>query len=161
MAGFGALAQAQHPFTAVPVMVFDLLQCLYGNRAQVFIRVVAKPFVLQEIKCIVEKLPGDRGPEIAIGLLDQKVIQVFMFVAQHGQGILIRLLTGQGSDVLEDESRLANEIERNIGHGDVLLEDGTVAAPLPQSLAKDEGAVGEMEEVLNFGFHDGIKVMDD
>jgi len=50
---------------------------------------------------------------------------------------------------------LADEVEGDIGEGDILFEYRAVAAPFADALAEDEGVVCEVEEVFDFSVHDG------
>ena len=56
-------------------------------------------------------------------------------------------LIGQAKKV----SRLSDEIERDVGERDVLLEDGAVAAPLGKPVPQDQAIVAQAEQILEEG----------
>ena len=51
----------------------------------------------------------------------------------------------------EQQARLADQVERDVGERQVLLEDRAVPAPLRQALAEDQRVVGEAEDVVEVG----------
>ena len=62
----------------------------------------------------------------------------------------IRLLIPEGSRMLELEEvrRLADEIERDVGQRDVLLENRRMPTPLRQSMTENESIVAEAKKIL-------------
>ncbi len=58
------------------------------------------------------------------------------FLAQIGQLVLV---AGQG----EQDAGLTEQVERDVGQGDLLLQDRGVAGPLAQPVGEDQGVVPE------------------
>ena len=114
---------------------------------------IAQPLILQQVESIVKKLACYRSAEVAIGLFDEEMIEILMFVPEHSQCVFISLLTGQCCDVLIDKPALPDEVECDVGHGDILLEHRAMPAPFTEPLAEDEGAVGEVEKEFDMSIH--------
>jgi hypothetical protein len=49
---------------------------------------------------------------------------------------------------LEEQIRLANQVESDVREGDVFFQDRRVSAPLREAVTEDEAVVGESEEIL-------------
>ena len=56
-------------------------------------------------------------------------------------------LTGMG----EQCARLAHQIQRHVGHGDIFFQRRPVATPLRQTLAQDQAGVADAQQVLHVG----------
>jgi hypothetical protein len=47
---------------------------------------------------------------------------------------------------------LANQIQRNIGKGYILLQDRTMPGPFAVAMSEDQGIVGQMKDIEGFIF---------
>ena len=86
-------------------------------------------------------------------LLGDGEVAVVALVAQVGQLVFVVLaasaleLAGMG----EQRTRLAHEVERDVGHRDVFLQHWRVAAPLAQALRQHQAGVADAQQVLHGG----------
>lgn len=76
--------------------------------------------------------------EVAVRLLDELRVPEGALLAEVGQFVLV-------ADEGEQDAGLAEEVECDVGQGDLLLQDGGGARPLPQAVGEDEGVVAEGE----------------
>ncbi len=51
---------------------------------------------------------------------------------------------------------MTDQVERDVGHRDVFLENRAVAAPLAQPMAEDEAVVTQSQQVLEKGSHESF-----
>jgi hypothetical protein len=85
--------------------------------------------------------------------LDQGVVAELVRVAEVGQPVFRALAALQRGGQLVEQARLADQVEADVGQGDVLFEDGAVPAPLGIALAEDQGIVGEVQQVVDGRAH--------
>jgi hypothetical protein len=64
-----------------------------------------------------------------------------MVRAQKRELILVSSRGFQAARVGQEEPRLADQIERNVGERELFLENRCVSAPLGQALSEDERAI--------------------
>ena len=69
-------------------------------------------------------------------------------VAEVRQRVLVAPLPFDLAGALQEQRRLADEVERDVGERDVLLEDRRVPAPLGQPVAQHEPVVAEPQQIL-------------
>src|SRR3970040_2267636 len=87
---------------------------------------------------------GER--EITAGKLhDQRVPEINRF-AEIGEVVGGPRLPLRLSSQLQQEVRLADEVERHVGQRDVFLEDWPMAAPLGEAMAEDQAIVAQAKE---------------
>ena len=101
------------------------------------------------------ELPRDRVGVVAVRLLDQQQIAEVAAIAKQCELVLgappaIHACLDFGG-IREPHSRLAEQIETDIGKGDVFLEHGTVSEPLAQALGEDQIAVGQAQQIIEEG----------
>ncbi|GAA2467582.1 hypothetical protein GCM10010405_60290 [Streptomyces macrosporus] len=74
--------------------------------------------------------------EVAVGPLHELDVGELPLLAEVGQLVLVAHHRQQGAG-------LAQQVQRDVGEGDLLLQDGGVSGPLPQALGEDQGVVAE------------------
>jgi hypothetical protein len=137
MADLGAVAQAQGPLLGVVAVVGDLLDRLRRERRE---RAVAgSEFGVQQVLVGGEvQLAGDGVGEVAVGLLHELEVGEGALLAQIRQLVLV---AGQG----QQHAGLAEQVERDVGEGDLLLQDGGVADAFAQAVGEHQRVVAEGE----------------
>ncbi len=89
-----------------------------------------------------QKLPSDRLPEIAVRLLHQQAILEIENVAAERQLVGI-------AGLAQKQRRLTDQVESEIGEGQVDLERRRVPAPFAQPLAEDQRVIAEPLQVVD------------
>jgi hypothetical protein len=97
---------------------------------------------------VEEELPHHRVTEVALRLLDQQAIAVLHALAEVGERVLVAPRALDLAREPEDRRRLPDEVERDVGRRDVLLEDRSVPRPLRHPVPEHETVVAEPEQVL-------------
>ena len=141
-------------------VIARLLQRLAGDRGQ--LRVAGAP---QRLPVLLEPLRQQQVAQHGVGevtagrmraaaphrLLDQREVEVVTFLAQEGELVLVVPLPIELPGVREQRARLTQQVQREVGEGDVLLENGAVAAPFTQALGMDQAGVGQSQHVAHRG----------
>jgi hypothetical protein len=70
-------------------------------------------------------------------------------VAEIREAVLVAAPAFEPPGVREEHARLTDQIERDVGEGDVFFQDRPVAAPFGQALAEDKRAVAEAQQVVD------------
>ena len=96
----------------------------------------------------VEQLAHYGGGKVAVRLLDQQHVAVGMLVAQEGEVVLVAPLALDDAGMSVEQPRLANEVERQIGERDVLLQHRRVTRPLRQPVPEHQRIVGKAQRVV-------------
>ena len=94
----------------------------------------------------IEQLAHHGGGEVAVRLLDQQQVGVGMLVAQVGERILVASLAFDLAGIGVEQPRLPDQVERQVGERDVLLQHRRLARPFRQPMAEDQRIVGKAEE---------------
>src|SRR5438874_13709521 len=89
----------------------------------------------------IKQVPRNRLREIAVGLLDKTAILEVEHVAMERQ--LIRV-----SGFAEQVSRLADQVEREVGEADVDLKHRPMPAPFAKPLSEHERIVAEPQQIF-------------
>ena len=110
-----------------------------------------EPVQQQHAPGVEEELAHDGAAEFAVGELDQLDVAVVDGIAEIGQGVLVALFPLDLAGQMEEVRRLPDEVERDVGERDVLLEDGAVAAPFGQPVTQDQAIVAQPEQILEEG----------
>ena len=103
--------------------------------------------------------------EVAVRALDEQQVAEVPGVAQVGEVVGGAALALDLGGEAEPHLRLADQVERDVGERDVLLERRRVAAPLGDAVAEDQGRVADAEQVLEkaswpasgAGIRDGVR----
>ena len=90
----------------------------------------------------------DRKGKVAARQLRQGDIEVIALVAQKRQLVFVKTLPIDLASQREHRTRLANQIESDIGHGNVLFQNRRVPAPFADALGQDETAIANAQQVL-------------
>ena len=85
--------------------------------------------------------------EIAIGQFHQRGVQELGCLAPVREGILVAAQSLKLAGVGVEETRLAEQVECNIGHRDVFFDDRPMAAPLRQALREDQRAIRDPQQI--------------
>ena len=151
----GAVAEADDPAGGVLLVVARFLHRLAGDRREL---AVARP-----VELLPEQLQEDRDGEVAqhrhrevaARQLDQRAVAKVALVAQEGELVLVVAraaeLALELAGARQHRARLADEVERHVGEGDVFLDDRRVAAPLGEALRQDQAGVADAQQVLHRG----------
>ena len=106
----------------------------------------------QDVPLIEQELPRDRVGVVAVRLLDEQQVAEFAAVAEVRELVLAaarrRVARLDLAGVREPQPRLAEQVEPDVGRGDVLLEHRALADPLAQPLGEHEAVVGEAQQVV-------------
>ncbi len=86
--------------------------------------------------------------EVAVRQLDQADVAELDRVAEIRQRVLVAPLPLDLAGQLQEARRLPDEVERDVGERDVLLEDRPVPAPLRQPVPEHQPIIAEPEQVL-------------
>ncbi len=78
----------------------------------------------------IEQLPYHGHGEVAVELLHQQQIGIAVLVAQVGKVILAAALAFDLAGILIVEPRLPDQVEREVGERDILLQHRRLARPL-------------------------------
>ena len=85
------------------------------------------------------------SPKSPFGCSTSVRLQVLRFLAQVGELVLVAAAALEFARVGEQQPRLAEEVERDVGEPEVLLERGRMADPFAEPLPEHEARVGERE----------------
>ena len=125
-------------------MVGDFLHRLVRELAEELVARSRQALQQHMLPGRVEQVPRDRLGEVAIGLLDQQAIAEIEHVAVEGELVAVARLVQQ-------QRRLADQVEREVGETDVDLEHRPVPAPFAQALAEDQRVIAEAQEIVGAG----------
>src|SRR4029077_3235838 len=142
------VAQPEDPVAAVAHVIASLLVRLGRDSGELGVGRPSEPVQQQHAPDVEEELPHDGAAEVAVGELDQLDVAVGDAVAEVGEGILVAPLPLYLAGQPEEVRRLPDEVERDVGERDVLLEDGAVTAPFGQPVAQDQAVVPQPEQIL-------------
>ena len=92
----------------------------------------------------VEQVPRDGLREVAIGLLDQQAILEVEYVAVEGQLVAV-------AGVVQQQRRLADQVEREVGEADVDLERRAVPAPFAEPLSQHQRVIAQTQQIVDAG----------
>ncbi len=137
MALLGAVPEPEDPLLGVVAVVGHLLDGLgrqWGERA-----VPGRQPLVQQVLVDGEvELPDDGVGEVPVGLLDQLEVAEGALLAEVGQLVLV-------AGEREQHPRLSQQVQGDVGEGDLLLQNGGVAGPLPQPVREHQRVVAEGE----------------
>ncbi len=138
----GAVAQAQRPGHGV-VAVVTGLGCGVGGDGGERTATGGELRVQQLLPGGVEQLPDDGVREVPVRLLDELEVAEVALVAAERQLVLV---AREG----EQRAGLAEQVEREVGEGHLLLQDGRVPGPFGEPVGEDQRVVAEGEGRLPF-----------
>ncbi len=95
----------------------------------------------------VEQVPCNRLREIAVRLLDQKTVLEIEHVAVKRELVAV-------ASFAQEQRRLPDQVERQVGEADVDLEHGSVPAPFADALPQHQSVVAEAQEIFCAGIDD-------
>ncbi len=137
MADVRAVTEPQGPLFGVVAVVGDLLDGLGGERREQ--AVAGGQFGVEQVLVGGEvQLAGDGVGEVAVGLLHQLEVGEGALLAQIRQFVLV-------ADQRQQHAGLAEQVQGDVGEGDLLLEDGGVAGPLAEAVREHQRVVAEGE----------------
>jgi hypothetical protein len=94
------------------------------------------------------KLSDDRHREIAVCLFDQKQIPKLVGITKKSELIFGAPLSFDFRGISKPELRLSVQVERDVGQREILLQDWPTTAPFSETLAQNETAIPEAENVI-------------
>ena len=153
----GPLREGEEPTAGVVAVVGELLDGLGGDGREHGVDAVDEPLHDRQAPRGEHQQPRDRHREVAVVGLDEPHVAELTGLTEEGQRVLgrHRRPLGQRRDdgriggrrTGEQQTRLAEQVERDVGQRDVLLEVGRAAAPLRQPVGVDERVVAEHQAV--------------
>ena len=99
------------------------------------------------MKRVDEHLTHDGLAEISVRLLDQRRIQVFALLAQERDFVLAAAAALDLTRIGEEQPRLADEIQRNVGEPQILLERRRMADPFAEPLSEHQAEIAETQHI--------------
>ena len=142
-----AIAEPHQPAAAEAIVVTRLPHCLRRDRREARVGGVLEGGVQLELPGIDQPLPHDRVAEVAVRLLGEGEVQELRRISQEGERVLVAPAAFELAGIREEQPRLADEIEREIGEPQVLLERRRMANPLSEALAEHKRGVGKAQDV--------------
>src|ERR1019366_1721167 len=143
-----AASAPQHPVAAVAQMIAVLLQRLRRDRRERRERAPLQRIPLQHTVRVEQELPHDREREIADGEFHELRVAILRLGAEIRERVLVARRPFGLAGELEQRAALPHEVERDVRHRNVFLEDRTVSAPLAHAVAEHEAVVPEPQEGL-------------
>jgi hypothetical protein len=130
-----AVAEAQRPLLGVVPVVGHLVDGLGRQRGR--LAAGGRECLVQQFLVDREaELAGDGVGEVAVREFHQLHVVELVLLAQEGQLVLVPGERQQGAG-------LAQQVQRDVGEGDVLLQHRRVPGPLPQPLGQHQGVVAQ------------------
>jgi hypothetical protein len=126
-------------------VVGDLLDRLAGHGGQGRVGRVEQAPVDHQLVCREAELAGHGRGEVAIGLFDQQAVDPVPLVPQVGEVVLAAAGAVDRARVGEQGASLAQQVEGDVGQGDVLFDGGRLGRPLTQPVRADQRIVAEAE----------------
>lgn len=142
----GATREAQHPLHGVIAVVVDLLERFLGDRGEGLVAAAAQRRVELEHVGRHDELSGDRLGEVAVGLLHDPRATELGLVAEEGEVVFAAAVVRPR--VVQERARVAEQVERDVAQGHVLLQLRGPRDPGAQLLGEDEGVISEAQCVL-------------
>ena len=105
---------------------------------------------------VEQELPHQRVAEVAVRPLDQQQVAEVPGVAQIGEVVGGAPLALDLGGEAQPHLRLADQVERDVGERDVLLQHRRVAAPFGDAVAEDQRGVADAQQVLEEGLLVGV-----
>ena len=149
--------QGDEPAAREVAVVGQFLHALRSDGSEHGVRVGRQPLEQGEPVGGEHQHPAHRLGEVAVRQLDQADIAEVAVVAEEREPVLVghRGAFGErghdarvrGRGTRQQQPGLAEQVERDVGQRDVLLEVGRPAAPLREAVGQDERVVAEGEAV--------------
>ena len=95
----------------------------------------------------MQPLPHDGDGEVAVRLLGERQVHELGRVAQEGQLVLVAAAALELAGVGQQQARLADQIEREVGEPQVLFERRRVPDPFAEALAEHQRGIAEAQHV--------------
>src|SRR5256886_14565295 len=130
-------------------VITGFLERLGGDGAETRVRGPEQPCVDLQLPGIEQPLAHDGVAKVAVRLLGECQVGEIRRITQKGQRVLVTSPALELARVGEQQPRLPDEIERQVGESQVLLECRRVTDPLAQALPEHEARVGEAQHVAN------------
>ena len=96
----------------------------------------------------VEEMAGNGLREISIRLLDQQAVAEIKYVAMERKSIGVAALAFYFAGEIEEMRRLPDQIETDVGEGEVDFQHRRMAAPVRQPLPKDQRIIAQAKSVM-------------
>jgi hypothetical protein len=128
-------------------VIASLFDRFRGDRCEALVARAREPLVQRQLKGVDQHLAHDGLAEIAVRLLDERRIQVLAVLAQERDVILAAAAPLELAGIGQQQPRLTNEVEGDVGEPEILLERRRMTHPLAQPLAEHEREIAEPQHV--------------
>ena len=136
-------------------MVARLLHRLAGDPGELGVARIGEPLPEQLQEDRQRQVAQHRHREVAARQLDERAVAEVALLAQERELVLVVRLAAElsleAACAREHGARLADQVERHVGEGDVLFDDRRVAAPFAETLGEDQAGVADAQQVLHRG----------
>ena len=151
-----AVAEADDEVGGAFEVVGDLLGGLGGDLGDAGVGGGGQRLQELVVQGVEQELAHQRLAEVAVRALDEEDVAEVPGVAQVGEVVGAAALALDLGGEAEPELGLADQVERDVGERDVLLERRGVAAPFRDAVAEDQGVVAGAEQELEEGGLAGV-----
>src|SRR5689334_14157769 len=110
-------------------VIARLLQALRCNGAKLGVGGALQSLPEPALERAEQKIAYDGVSEVDVGQLDQSDVAILVFASEECQLILIAALTLDCPRMGEEQARLPDEIERDVGEREILFQHRRVPAP--------------------------------
>ena len=109
---------------------------------------MTQPLMELELVGVNKQLAYDGAGKIAVGLLGQHQVAVFRFDAQECQLIFVTATPFELARISQQQARLPDKIERNIGEPQVFLDCRCMTYQFSEPLPEYEAGVRKLQLVV-------------
>src|SRR3984893_11153434 len=144
----GSVAEAYEPAAAEALVIAGLPERLGGDGAESPVRGPLQALVDLKLPGIEQPLAHHRMAKVAVWLLGECQVGKLRRITQKGQRVLVTPAALELARVGEQQPRLSDQIEGEVGEPQVLLERRRVTHPLAEALPEHETRVTEAQNVV-------------
>jgi hypothetical protein len=145
----GPVAEPHHPVAAAAQVIVDLLQRLRRDPGDPRVGRARQAREQQVVEHVEIELARDRHREVAVRLLEEQQVAEGAGIAQVRELVLVAAAAFDLARERQPHPRLAEQVERDIADGELLLDRRTVADAFGQPVAEDEAVVAQAQQVID------------
>ena len=128
-------------------MVGAFLLGLGGDARELAVLGAGERFPQRHRERRIAELARHGGGEVAVGPLHQLHVEELVRVAQEGELVLVASIPADGDGVAIERTRLSDQVERDVGERNVLLQRRRATRPLGEAMPQHQRVVGEAQQV--------------